>query len=52
VRIDEVLPPEALTIGWAIDLRYLFRQLRIRAANPSDDGRVETMEPTVKEKLR
>ncbi|MBU0637617.1 MAG: sodium:solute symporter [Planctomycetes bacterium] len=29
------------TIGGYFDLRYLFRQLRTRAANPLDDGRVE-----------
>ena len=40
------------TIGGVFDIRYLFRQLRSRAADPSDDGRVETMEPMVKEKLQ
>jgi len=40
------------TIGGIFDMKYLFRQLRSRAADLSDDGRVETMEPTVKEKLQ
>ena len=40
------------TIGGIFDMKYLFRQLRSRTADPSDDGRVETIDPAVKEKLQ
>ena len=40
------------TIGGGLDMKYLFRELRSRAADPSDDGRVEVMEPAVKERLQ
>ncbi len=40
------------TVGGVFDIIYLFRQLRIRAADPSDDGRVETIDPAVEEKLQ
>lgn len=39
------------TIGGVFDMKYLFRQLRSRAADPTDDGRVETISPAVKDKL-
>ena len=32
------------TIGGVIDLRYMFRKLRTQAADPTDDGRVETVD--------
>ena len=40
------------TIGGVLDIRYLFRQLRGRAADPSDDGRVKTVDAAVKDKLQ
>ncbi len=40
------------TIGGVFDMKYLFRQLRSRAADPSDDGRVETKDPVVNEELQ
>jgi len=39
------------TIGGALDLRYLFRELRRRSAAASDDGRVQAVEPVAKERL-
>jgi membrane protein YdbS with pleckstrin-like domain len=38
-------------VGGIFDLKYLFRHLRCRAADPSDAGRVEAMDPAVKGKL-
>ncbi len=40
------------TIGGIFDIRYLFRQLRSRAADPSDDGRVKTVDSAEKDELQ
>jgi len=39
------------TIGGIIDMKYLFRKLRSRAADPSDDGRVEATDSAAKDQL-